>query len=101
GILNELEIRKHWVTLKLKSQVILIFTSTTKGKHGIKWTAYMQFDDIDIADHLDIPSYTHKQIQIRTNSVTQAFESVSLNIHKPKTTILKYNKENINQINQT
>ncbi|VDP78235.1 unnamed protein product [Schistosoma mattheei] len=33
-------------------------TSTSGGKHGIQWTARMQFDDLDFADDPTLPPHT-------------------------------------------
>ncbi|VDP19962.1 unnamed protein product [Schistosoma margrebowiei] len=71
-------------------------TSTSEGEHGIQWTAQNQLDDLDIADHLDLPYYSHEQIQIKTVSVAGVSASVDLNIHKGKTKVFKYNTENSN-----
>ncbi|VDP34361.1 unnamed protein product [Schistosoma margrebowiei] len=40
--------------------------------------------------------YTHEKIQMKTTSVAAAYALVGLNIHKGKSRILKYNRENIN-----
>ncbi|VDP50041.1 unnamed protein product [Schistosoma margrebowiei] len=34
-------------------------TSTSEGKHGIRWTAQNQLDDSDFADDLELLSRTH------------------------------------------
>ncbi|VDP81546.1 unnamed protein product [Schistosoma mattheei] len=73
-------------------------TSTSKGKHSIKWTAQIQLDDLDFADDLALLSHTHEQMQIVTASVSAVSASVGLNIHKGKTKVLKYNTENSNPI---
>ncbi|VDP57137.1 unnamed protein product [Schistosoma margrebowiei] len=63
-------------------------TSKSEGKHGIQWTSRMHLDDLDFADDLALLSQTQKQMQKKTNSVAAA---VSLNIHKRKSKILRYN----------
>ncbi|VDO69415.1 unnamed protein product [Schistosoma curassoni] len=73
----------------------IVKTSTSEGKHGIQCTAQNQLDDLDFADNLTILSHTHKQMQIKTNSVAAAAsDSVGLNIYKGKSKILKCNTEN-------
>ncbi|VDO61849.1 unnamed protein product [Schistosoma margrebowiei] len=42
--------------------------------------------------------HVHRQVQVKKTSVAADSTSVGLNIHKGKSEILKYNKENINQI---
>ncbi|VDP59111.1 unnamed protein product [Schistosoma curassoni] len=36
----------------------IVKTSTSQGKHGIQWTAWMQLDDLDFADDLALLSDT-------------------------------------------
>ncbi|VDO97128.1 unnamed protein product [Schistosoma margrebowiei] len=69
-------------------------TSTSEGKYRIQWTAQNQLDDLDFADDLALLSHTHEQMQMKTASVAAVSASVGLNIHKGKTKVLKYNKEN-------
>ncbi|VDO89102.1 unnamed protein product [Schistosoma curassoni] len=38
-------------------------TSTSKGKHGIQWTAMIQLDDLDFANDLALLSQTQNQMQ--------------------------------------
>ncbi|VDP59713.1 unnamed protein product [Schistosoma mattheei] len=71
-------------------------TSTSEGKHGIQWTAQNQLDDLDFADDLALLSRTHEQMQIKTASIAAVSASVSLNIHKGKTKVFKYNTEGSN-----
>ncbi|VDP21208.1 unnamed protein product [Schistosoma margrebowiei] len=54
-------------------------TSTSEGKHGIRWTAQNQLDDLDFADDLALLSHTHEQMQTKTASVTAISASVGLN----------------------
>ncbi|VDP58376.1 unnamed protein product [Schistosoma mattheei] len=72
--------------------------STSEGKHGIRWTAQNQLDDLDFADDLALLSHTHEQLQIKTVSVAVVSASVGLNIHKGKTKVLKSHTENTNPI---
>ncbi|VDO84783.1 unnamed protein product [Schistosoma margrebowiei] len=51
----------------------------------------MQLDDLDIANDLDILSYTQQQMQDKKTSVAAASEALDLNIHKRKSKILQYN----------
>ncbi|VDO98757.1 unnamed protein product [Schistosoma curassoni] len=44
-------------------------TSTSGGKHGIQWTASMQFDDLDFADDRTLPPHTQQQMQEKTISL--------------------------------
>ncbi|CAH8589616.1 unnamed protein product [Schistosoma haematobium] len=73
-------------------------TSTSEGKHGIQWTAQNQLDDLDFADHLELLSHTHEQMQIKTASVAAVSASVDLSIHKGKTRVLKFKTRNSNPI---
>ncbi|VDP26755.1 unnamed protein product, partial [Schistosoma mattheei] len=71
-------------------------TSTSKGKHGIQWTAQNQLDDFDVADDLALLSRTHEQMQMKTASVAAVSASVGLSIHKRKSKVLKFKAENSN-----
>ncbi|VDP35490.1 unnamed protein product [Schistosoma margrebowiei] len=73
-------------------------TSTSVGKHGIRWTNQNQLDDFDFTYDLAILSHTHEQMQVKTTDVTAASVSVGLKIHKGKSKILKYNTENTKPI---
>ncbi|VDO73005.1 unnamed protein product [Schistosoma margrebowiei] len=73
-------------------------TSTSEGKHGIKWTSRMQLNDLDFADDLALLSQTQQQMQAKTNSVAAASAAVGLNIHKGKSKVLRYNTECTNPI---
>ncbi|VDO88596.1 unnamed protein product [Schistosoma margrebowiei] len=64
--------------------------STSGGKHGIQWTARMKLDDLDFAHNLALLSHTQQQMQKKTTSVVAASATVSLNIHKGKSKILRY-----------
>ncbi|VDO48595.1 unnamed protein product [Schistosoma margrebowiei] len=59
-------------------------TVTSEGKHRIQWTAQNHLDDLDFADDLALLSDTHKQMQMKTTSVTETSASI-LNIHWPDT----------------
>ncbi|VDP33748.1 unnamed protein product [Schistosoma margrebowiei] len=72
-------------------------TSTSDGEHGTKWTAQNQLDNLDLADDLALLSHT-QQMKIKTANVAAVYAPRSLNIHKGKTKVLKYNMENINPI---
>ncbi|VDP48313.1 unnamed protein product [Schistosoma curassoni] len=73
-------------------------TLTSKGRHGIQWTAQNQLDDLDFADDLALLSHTHNQVQIKTASVAAVSASVGLSIHKGKTKVLKFKAENTDPI---
>ncbi|VDO61155.1 unnamed protein product [Schistosoma margrebowiei] len=73
-------------------------TSTSEGKHGIQWSARMQLDDLDLADDLALLSQTQQQMQEKTTSVAAASATVGLNIHKGKSTVLRYNTACTNPI---
>ncbi|VDP55497.1 unnamed protein product [Schistosoma margrebowiei] len=75
-----------------------MMTSTSEGKHSIQLTAQNQLDDLDFANDQALLSHTHEQIRIKTASVAAVSASVSLNIHKGKTKVLKHNTENSNPI---
>ncbi|VDP19978.1 unnamed protein product [Schistosoma margrebowiei] len=68
-------------------------TSTSEGNPGIKWTAGMLLDDLDLVYDAVLLSHTHQQMQVKAISA-----SVDLNIHKGKSKILKYDTKNTNQI---
>ncbi|VDO90533.1 unnamed protein product [Schistosoma margrebowiei] len=70
-------------------------TSTSKGKHGIQWTARIQLD-LNFTDDLAILSRAREQMQ--TTSESEASVSVGIIIHKSKSKILKYNTEDTNPI---
>ncbi|VDO58640.1 unnamed protein product [Schistosoma margrebowiei] len=73
-------------------------TSTSEGKHGIRWTSRMQLDDLDFTDDLALLFQTQQQMQEKTNSVAAASATVGLNIHKGKSKILRYNTACTNRI---
>ncbi|VDP30240.1 unnamed protein product [Schistosoma margrebowiei] len=62
-------------------------TSTSEGKHRIKWTAKMQLNDLDFADDMVLLSHAQQKMQEKTTKVA----SVGLNIHKRKSKNLQYN----------
>ncbi|VDP15894.1 unnamed protein product [Schistosoma margrebowiei] len=66
-------------------------TSTSEGKYGIQWTSRIRLDDLDFADDLALLSQTQQQMQEKMTSVAAASAAVSLNIHKGKNKILRYN----------
>ncbi|VDO73818.1 unnamed protein product [Schistosoma margrebowiei] len=51
----------------------------------------MQLDDLDFSDDLALLSKTQQQMQEKTNSVAATSAATSLNIHKGKSRILRYN----------
>ncbi|VDO76343.1 unnamed protein product [Schistosoma margrebowiei] len=73
-------------------------TSTSEGKHGIRWTAQDQLDDLNFTNDLALLSHTHEQMQIKTANVAAVSASVSLSIHKGKTKVLKLKTQNSNPI---
>ncbi|VDO94388.1 unnamed protein product [Schistosoma margrebowiei] len=73
-------------------------TSTSEEKHGIQWTSRMQLDDLDFADDLALLSQTQQQMQEKTTSEAAASAAIGLNIHKRKSTVLRYNTACNNQI---
>ncbi|VDO56830.1 unnamed protein product [Schistosoma margrebowiei] len=73
-------------------------TFTSERKHGLQWTSQNQLDYLDFTDDLALLSHTHEQIQIKTANVAAVCASVGLNIHKGKTTVLKFRAENSNPI---
>ncbi|VDP07615.1 unnamed protein product [Schistosoma margrebowiei] len=70
-------------------------TSTSGGK---QWIARMQLDDLDFADDLALLSQTQQQMLEKTTSVAAASAAVGLNIHKGKSSILRYNTARTNRI---
>ncbi|VDO91053.1 unnamed protein product [Schistosoma margrebowiei] len=76
----------------------IVRTSISEGKHGIRWTAQNQLDELDSADDLALVSNTHKQMQIKTASVASVSASLEPSIHKGKTKVLKFKAENSNLI---
>ncbi|KAH9596739.1 Laminin subunit gamma-1 [Schistosoma haematobium] len=73
-------------------------TSTSERKHGIQWTARMQMDDLDFAQNLALLSHAQQQIKEKIASVVAVSATVSLNIHKGKSKILRYNTACTNPI---
>ncbi|VDP32939.1 unnamed protein product [Schistosoma margrebowiei] len=73
-------------------------TSTSEGKHEIKWTSRMQLDDLDFADDLALLSHTQQQMQEKTTSVAATSAAIGLNMHKRKSRILRYNATCTNPI---
>ncbi|VDO51171.1 unnamed protein product [Schistosoma margrebowiei] len=67
-------------------------TSTSEGKHRI------QLDDLDFANDLVLLSQTQQQMHEKTTSVAAVSAAVSLNIHKGKSKILRYNTACTNPI---
>ncbi|VDO52880.1 unnamed protein product [Schistosoma margrebowiei] len=51
----------------------------------------MQLDDLDFADDLAFLSHTQQQMQEKMTSVAAASVAISLNIHKGKSKVLRYN----------
>ncbi|VDP52744.1 unnamed protein product [Schistosoma margrebowiei] len=73
-------------------------TSISERKHGIKWIAQNQLDDLDFADGLALLSDTHEQMQMNATRGAAFSASVGLNIHKGKIKILKHSTEYTNPI---
>ncbi|VDP28029.1 unnamed protein product [Schistosoma margrebowiei] len=71
-------------------------TSTSDGKHGIQYKAYVRLDELNFTDDLTLPSHTHQQIKVKTISVVEGPVTVGFNIHEGKTKVLKHNTENTN-----
>ncbi|VDO57704.1 unnamed protein product [Schistosoma margrebowiei] len=44
-------------------------TSTSEGKHGIRWTVQNQLDDLNFSNEVDLLSPTHQQMQMKRTSV--------------------------------
>ncbi|VDO91733.1 unnamed protein product [Schistosoma margrebowiei] len=59
-------------------------TSTSDGKHRIKWTGWMQLNILNFADDLAFLLHSHRQIQLKTTSFAAVSASVGLNLHKGK-----------------
>lgn len=75
----------------------MLCVSINKNKL-IEWIGRNYLEDLDFADDLILLSYRHQQIQMKTTNVAAISASMSLNIHKGKSKILRYNTENINPI---
>ncbi|VDP28278.1 unnamed protein product [Schistosoma margrebowiei] len=58
----------------------------------------MQLDDSNFADDQAFLFHTHKQMQVKKNSMASTSASVGLNIHNRNINIIKYNTENTNTI---
>ncbi|VDP73307.1 unnamed protein product [Schistosoma curassoni] len=71
---------------------------TSERKHGIKWTARNQVENLNFADDLTLLTHTHQQMQRKATRVAAASASVGLNIYKGKSKIIKYNTENTKPI---
>ncbi|VDP30994.1 unnamed protein product [Schistosoma margrebowiei] len=44
-------------------------TSTSERKHGIQSAAWMQLDDLDFSDDLELLPHTHRQTQVKSASI--------------------------------
>ena len=66
-------------------------TATAKARNGIQWTPWLQPDSLDFADDLALLSYTHQQMQEKTNSVKGLSAQIGLHINRGKTKVLKIN----------
>ncbi|CAH8670425.1 unnamed protein product [Schistosoma bovis] len=73
-------------------------TLTSVGKNGIQWTTWIEVDNSDLSNDSTLPSHTYEQVQVKITIMGEAAPSVSLNTHKGKSKILKYNMENNNPI---
>ncbi|VDO98101.1 unnamed protein product [Schistosoma margrebowiei] len=73
-------------------------TSTPGRKRGIQYIAFIQLDDLDLADDPALAAHTQHQMQTKKTSAATAPVSVGLNMYKGKNNILKYNTENTNSI---
>ncbi|VDO56294.1 unnamed protein product [Schistosoma margrebowiei] len=72
--------------------------STSEGKHGLKWAAQKQLDDLDFADNLALLWHTHGQMQMKTTNLTAISAAVGISMHSGKSKILKYNTQNTNPV---
>ncbi|VDO86952.1 unnamed protein product [Schistosoma margrebowiei] len=68
-------------------------TSTSEGKHGIRWTVCTKIDDLGFADDQSLQSHTYEQMKVKKTSVAEAYASVDINVHKVKTKILNHNSK--------
>ncbi|VDO64635.1 unnamed protein product [Schistosoma curassoni] len=59
-------------------------TSTSKGEHRKLWTTWMRPDYLGFADDQALLSYAHQPMQVKISSLTEASETMGLNIHKEK-----------------
>ncbi|VDO96181.1 unnamed protein product, partial [Schistosoma margrebowiei] len=59
-------------------------TSTTEGKHRIKWITWNQLNHLEFTDDLAPLSHTQQQIQIKITRVATNTKSMGVNIHKLK-----------------
>ena len=66
-------------------------TSTAQRRNGIQWTHWTQLDDLDFADDLALLSNTQRQMQEKTNTVTDNSARLGLKIHRGKSKVLKNN----------
>ncbi|VDP39493.1 unnamed protein product [Schistosoma margrebowiei] len=73
-------------------------TSTSEGKHGIQWTAWMHLDGWNFSDGLALLFHKDQQMQVKIFSDAAISASIGLNLHIGKSNILKYNAENTNSI---
>ncbi|VDO80511.1 unnamed protein product [Schistosoma margrebowiei] len=73
-------------------------TSTSKGKHGIYWTARNQLEYFEFTGDLTLLSHTHQQTQVMTTTVEETSAVVSIDMHKRKSKIFEYNTQNTNSI---
>ena len=66
-------------------------TAIAQARNGIQWTPWLQPDNLDFVDDLALLSYTHRQMQEKTNSFKDLSAQIGLHINREKTKVLKIN----------
>ena len=62
----------------------ILRTAMAQARNAIQQTPWLQLDDLDFTDDLALPSYTHRQMQQKTNSVKDSPSKIRLNINRGK-----------------
>lgn len=68
--------------------------TTGSGENGIRWKFTKKLDDLDFADDIALLSTTHRQMQLKTDSIIKYSAQVGLKANREKCKILKINTKN-------
>jgi hypothetical protein len=66
---------------------LIMKTITTGRNSGIQWILWTKLDDLDLADGLDLLSYSYSQMQDKTTRL----KTTSMGINRKKTELMKTN----------
>ena len=75
--------------------------STAGKRNGIQWTLmgpHSQLDDLDFADDLALLSSTKRQMQTKTDIISENSGKLGLRINRGKTKVMRINNENLEPI---